>query len=157
LSFPQGGMAGAFHEFGGLGRNAGVAFVQSHDTDPPSAQPNTAYAFITTRVGSAGGFYDANNNKPKTVARAPPAAPVGELGSTTITDLLSIRSRLARGGMFNRFVDSDYYVYERVVPTPNNQGGATMLVALTDNTGSEGRFGEFDSRPLLVTEFPPGT
>ena len=38
LSFPQGGMDGAFAEFGGLGRTAGVAFVQSHDTDSPKRQ-----------------------------------------------------------------------------------------------------------------------
>jgi alpha amylase-like protein len=157
LSFPQGGMMGAFHEFGGLGRNAGVAFVQSHDTDPPIAQPNTAYAFIMTRVGSAVVFYDGNNYNPNTFVRPARVDAVGELGSTVITDLLALRTKFGRGGMFNRFVDSDYYVYERVVPTANNQGGASLLVAITDNTTAEGRFGEFDARPLIVTEFPPGT
>lgn len=157
LSFPQGGMDGAFHEFGGLGRTAGVAFVQSHDTDPPGAQPNPAYAYIMTRVGHAVVFYDGNNYNPNTFVHPGRLDALGELGSPTITTMLSIRSRFARGGMFNRFVDGDVYVYERVVQTPDGTGGATLLVAITDSTSQEARLGEFDPRPLIVTEFLPGT
>lgn len=157
LSFPQGGMAGAFSEFGGLGRTAGVSFVQSHDTNAPGAQPNAAYAFISTRVGHSVVFYDGNNFNPSTFVRPGRVDALGELGSSTITDLLAIRRRFARGGMFNRFVDGDTYVFERVVETVDGTGGATLLVALTDGTQSEARFGEFDPRPLVVTEFPPGT
>lgn len=156
LANPQGGMDGAFQEFGGLGRNAGVAFIQSHDTDPPGAQPNAGYAFITTRVGKSVVFYDGNNHDPTSFVRPGRVDALGETGSTRITDLLDIRRRFARGGMFNRYADSDYYVYERVVPTANGQS-TTLLVAITDNTTSEGKFGEFDPRPLLITEFPPGT
>ncbi|MBK6689925.1 MAG: hypothetical protein IPG45_36000 [Deltaproteobacteria bacterium] len=157
LSFPQGGMTGADVEFGGLGRTAGVSFVQSHDTNAPTQQANGAYAFVLTRVGHAVVFYDGNNYSSATFVKPGRPDALGELSSDTITTLLDARRRFARGGMFNRFVDGDYYVYERVVPTSNGVGGATMLVALTDNTGGEGRFGEFDPRPLLVTEFPPGT
>lgn len=157
LSFPQGGMSGLPNEFGGMGRTAGVTFVQSHDTHEPREQPNAAYAFTLTRVGHTVVFYDGNNYNPNTFVEPGRVDAVGELGSRTILDLIDIRRRFARGGMFNRFVDGDYYVYERVVPTADNSFGATLLVAITDNTGGEGRFGEFDPRPLVVTEFPPGT
>ncbi|MBI4817044.1 MAG: thrombospondin type 3 repeat-containing protein [Deltaproteobacteria bacterium] len=157
LSYPQGGMDGADTEFGGLGRTAGVAFVQSHDTNAPGAQPNGAYAFVMTRAGHGVVFFDGNNHDSTTFVKPGREDALGELGSTVITNLLSIRRRFARGGMFNRFVDGDTYVYERVVATPSGRNGATLLVALTDNTGAEARFGEFDPRPLLVTEFAPGT
>jgi len=63
--------------------------------------------------------------------------------------------------MFNRFVDDDAYVYERAI---ENQG-ATLLMVLHDNVGSDGRcgpdgvarFGRFDPPPPVVTSFPPGT
>ena len=157
LSFPQGGMSGAFNEFGGLGRTAGVSFVQSHDTHAPAAQPNTAYAYVMSRVGHSVVFYDGNHYTTDSFVTPGRLDALGELGSDTITKLIDIRRRFARGGMFNRFVDGDTYVYERVVPTSDGTGGATLLVALTDNTQAEQRFGEFDARPLLVTEFPPGT
>lgn len=157
LTFPQGGMNGRYDEFGGLGRNAGISFVQSHDTNAPAAQPNTAHAYTLTRVGHSVVFYDGNNYNPNTFVRPGRLDALGELSSTIITDLIDARRRFARGGMFNRFVDDDVYVYERVVPTTDGSFGATLLVAVQDNTQSEARFGEFDSRPLLVTEFPPGT
>ena len=157
LSFPQGGMSGRYDEFGGLGRNAGISFVQSHDTQAPGAQPNAAYAFALTRVGHSVVFYDGNNFNPQTFVAPGRLDALGELGSSVITELLDARNRFARGGMFNRFVDGDTYVYERVVPTSDGTFGATLLVGLTDNTQSEARFGEFDPRPLIVTELPPGT
>ncbi|MEE2902750.1 MAG: alpha-amylase family glycosyl hydrolase [Myxococcota bacterium] len=157
LSYPQGGMTGGFTEFGGMGRLAGVSFVQSHDTYAPGAQPNGAYAFIMTRVGHSVVFYDGNNFDPNSFVTPGRADALGELNSNVITNLVDIRNRFARGGMFNRFVDGDTYVYERVIPTASGSNGATLLVGLTDNTQNEARFGEFDSRPLLVTEFPPGT
>lgn len=157
LSFPQGGMNGAFNEFGGLGRTAGVTFVQSHDTNAPGVQPNGAYAYTLTRVGHSVVFYDGNNYNPNTFVKPGRVDALGELSSTTVVDLLDARRRFGRGGQFNRFVDGDTYVFERVVPTASGSGGATLLVAITDNTQAEARFGEFDPRPLLVTEFPPDT
>ncbi len=157
LSFPQGGLTGSYTEFGGLGRNDGVAFVQSHDTPAPGQQPDPAYAFITSRVGHAVVFFDGNNSSTETFVQNGRVDALGELGSNTITKMLDIRRRFARGGMFNRFVDGDLYVYERVAPTSNGVGGATLLIAISDNVRDEAKFGEFDSRPLLVTEFPPGT
>lgn len=157
LSFPQGGMNGRYDEFGGLGRNSGVTFVQSHDTNPPPAQPNAAYAYIMTRVGHSVVFYDGNNFNPNTFVRPGRPDALGELSSTVITDLTALRGRFARGGMFNRFVDGDVYVFERVVPTTNGRFGATLLVAITDNTQGPQSLGEFDPRPLVVTEFAPGT
>lgn len=157
LTFPQGGLDGFDAEFGGLGRTAGVTFVQSHDTEAPHTQPNAAYAYTLTRVGHSVVFYDGNNYTDRSFVKPGRVDALGELSSNTILDLLSIRRRFARGGMFNRYVDGDVYIYERVQRTQNGSGGATLLVAITDNTQNEARFGEFDPRPLVVTEFPPGT
>jgi len=156
LSFPQGGMNGRYDEFGGLGRNAGVSFVQSHDTPAPGAQPNGAYAFALTRVGHSVVFYDGNNFNTATFVQPGRIDALGE-GGDTITSLLDIRRRFARGGQFNRFVDGDAYAYERVVPTADGTGGATLLVVVTDSVSAEAAFGEFDGRPFVVTEFPVGT
>ena len=161
LSFPHGGDVGALNEFGGMGRKDGVSFIQSHDTPPPDGHPNTAQAFILTRPGPSVVFFDGNNPDSSNFVQAGRVDALGDLDSDVITRLVFIHNQFARGGMFNRFVDDDVYVYERVVPG----SGATLLMGLSDNIGVEGRtdgegnnkFGEFDPRPLVVTAFPPGT
>ena len=160
LSFPHGGDAGALEEFGGMGRNDAVSFAQSHDQYAPDLQENLALAFVLTRPGDAVVFFDGNNPDPKSWVRPGRVDALGDLGST-ITTLVDLHNRYARGGMFNRLVDDDAYVYERVVPGQ----GAALLVALHDNIGGDGRvgpdgvarFGGFDPRPVVVTAFPPGT
>jgi len=163
LSFPQGGDGTPLAEFGGLGRKAGVSFTQSHDSPPPSGQPNLAYAFIMTRPGDAVVFFDGNNPDPRSFVQPGRPDALGELGSKIIRDLVYVHDHFARGGMWNRFVDDDAYVYERVVAG----AGATLLVVLHDNVGADGRVdaggvARFDAsasarRPLVVTAFPPGT
>ncbi len=161
LSFPHGGDGTPLSEFGGLGRTVGVSFAQSHDSPPPDGQPNLAYAFIMTRPGDAVVFFDGNNPDPRDFVQPGRPDALGDLGSKEITDLVYIANHFARGGMFNRFVDDDAYVYERVVPG----AGPTLLAVLTDNVGADprvgpdgvGRFGQYDPRPLIVTAFPPGT
>ena len=160
LSFPHGGFDGALEEFGGLGRRDGVSFAQSHDQSPPDLQEDLAFAFIMTRPGDCVVFFDGNNFDAKSwVSPGRPDA-LGDLDQT-ITALVQIHNHYARGGMFNRFVDDDAYVYERVVEGK----GAALLVVLHDNIGADARvgadgvarFGGFDPRPLVVTAFPPGT
>jgi hypothetical protein len=160
LSFPHGGYDGLLEEFGGLGRRDGVHFAQSHDQQPPDLQEDLALAFILTRPGDSVIFFDGNNFDTKSwVAPGRPDA-LGDL-SSTVTNLVQIHNHYARGGMFNRFVDDDAYVYERMVKGQ----GAVLLVALHDNIGADprvgpdgvARFGGFDPRPLVVTAFPPGT
>jgi hypothetical protein len=161
LSFPHGGDLGAFVEFGGLGRKDGVSFSQSHDELPPDGQPNGALAFILTRPGPSVVFFDGNNPDTTNFVKEGRIDSLGDLDSPVVTDLVFIHNHFARGGMFNRFVDDDVYLYERVVPG----SGATLLMGISDNLGTEGRtdgdgnnkFGEFDPRPLVVTAFPPGT
>ena len=116
LSYPQGGDTGALNEFGGLGAPGGRVFVQSHDSPPPSGQANLAYAFIMTRVGDPVVFYDGNNPDPASFVQPGRPDALGELGSRVIKDLVWVHNHFARGGMWNRFVDDDAYVYERVVP-----------------------------------------
>lgn len=161
LSFPHGGDVGQLNEFGGMGRKDGVSFSQSHDELPPDGQPNGALAFHLTRPGPTVVFFDGNNPDSTNFVKEGRIDSLGDLGSRVVTDLVFIHNHFARGGMFNRFVDDDVYVYERVVPG----AGATLLMGISDNLGTEGRtdgegnnkFGEFDPRPLVVTAFPPGT
>jgi hypothetical protein len=162
LSFPQSGAdSSAIQEFGGVGRAYGVSFTQSHDSAAADGQPNLAYAFIMTRPGDAVVFFDGGNPDARNFVQPGRPDALGDLGSRVITTLVDISNRFARGSMYNRFVDDDAYVYERVV----EGAGATLLVVLTDNIGADGRvaadgtgsFGEFDPRPLIVTGFPPGT
>jgi hypothetical protein len=166
LSFPQ-SPDGAYEEFGGLGRNDGITFVQSHDSPPPDLQANAAYAFILTRPGDSVVFFDGNNPDRLNFVQPGRSDALGELGSTVITTLVDIHNRYARGQMHNRFVDDDVYVYERVVPPDAGGagGGATLLMAITDNVGDDPRaasdgtqhFGGSDPRPLIITAFSPGT
>jgi hypothetical protein len=160
LSFPHGGYDGALEEFGGLGRRDGIHFAQSHDQYPPDLQEDLAHAFIMTRPGDAVVFFDGNNFDAKGWVRGGRPDALGDLDDT-ITTLVSIHNHYARGGMFNRFVDDDVYVYERVIKGQ----GAVLLMVLNDNIGPDSRcgpdgvarFGGFDPRPLAVTAFPPGT
>jgi Alpha amylase, catalytic domain len=152
LSFPQGGDGAPLAEFGGLGRAAGVAFAQSHDSPPPSGQPNLAYAFILTRPGDAVVFFDGNNPDPRSFVQPGRADALGELGSRVIRDLVYVHEHFARGGMWNRFVDADAYVYERA-----EAGQATLLAVLHDRVGGDDARFDGVARPLVVTGFPPGT
>lgn len=157
LSYPQGGMDGGYAEFGGLGRRSGIAFVQSHDTPAPAAQPNAAYAYALTRVGRAVVFFDGVRHSDRTFVKPGREDALGETGSRRVLDLVALRSDFAAGGMYNRFVDGDYYLYERVQRSADGQMVPRLLVAVTDRIGEVGRFGEFDPRPLVVTAFSPGT
>lgn len=160
LSYPHGGHDGKLEEFGGLGRRDGVHFAQSHDQHPPDLQEELAFAFVLTRPGDAVVFFDGNNFDTKSWVAAGRADALGDI-SSTITTLVYIHNHYARGGMFNRFVDDDAYVYERVVKGK----GAALLMVLHDNMGADARvgpdgvarFGGFDPRPLVVTAFAPGT
>jgi hypothetical protein len=173
LSYPHGGQAGALEEFGGLGRFDGIAFVQSHDECPPGTpvrdvsncvpgdkpQDDLAQAFILMRPGDSVVFFDGNNFTDSTFVRAGRPDALGDLQDVAVR-LVRATEDLARGGMFNRSVDDDAYVFERVV----DGQGASALVVLHDNTGADGRvqegvarFGGYDPRPLVVTAFPPGT
>ena len=115
---------------------------------------------MLTRPGDAVVFFDGNNFDPKRWVAPGRADALGDLDQT-ITTLVGIHNHYARGGMFNRFVDDDAYVYERVI----DGVGAALLVVLHDNIGADGRcgadgvarFGAQDPRPLVVTAFSPGT
>ncbi len=155
LSFPQGGMSGAFEEFGGLGREAGISFVQSHDSYAPSPQANAAYAYTLSRVGHSVVFYDGNRYDADSFVIPGREDALGELGSSRILDLVALRRRFARGGMFNRWVGGDAYVFERVVPTSDGAFGATMLVATSSATKIlRRRFSTIPNSGAAVSQVP---
>lgn len=174
LTFPRAGNVGSWREFGGLGRNDGVAFLQSHDECQPSVSvrntPNCLpaatnhedllQAYLTMRVGDSVVYFDGNNFTEATFVRAGRPDALGDL-SPLVPALVRASHDTARGGMFNRQVDDDLYAFERVV-----EGlGASALVILHDNVGGDGRvggdgvarIGANDPRPFVVTAFPPGT
>jgi hypothetical protein len=146
---PQGGMNGA-----SMSWRLGAAWRGlSHD----NWSRRQRASLPLSQMGHSVVFYDGNNADPADFVQPGRFDALGELGSDTITRLIDVRRRFGRGGMFNRFVDGDVYVYERVVPTSDGSFGASLLFAITDNTTGPQRLGEFDPRPLIVTEFPPGT
>ncbi|MEW5852746.1 MAG: alpha-amylase family glycosyl hydrolase [Myxococcota bacterium] len=174
LSYPHGGQTGPLEEFGGLGRWDGVSFIQSHDECPPGTpvrnvpncipgenpQDDLAQAFITMRPGDSVVYFDGNNFTESTFVRAGRVDALGDF-QDAIVKIVRATEDGARGGMFNRYVDDDAYVFERIV----DGYGAAALVVLHDNIKPDGRvdgegiakFGGFDPRPLIVTSFPPGT
>ena len=175
LSFPHGGILGTYEEFGGLGRNAGVSFLQSHDECPPStsvrnvpqcdpmgytSQEDVIQAFLAMRVGDSVVFFDGNNFTTDTFVRAGRSDALGD-GRPTVPVLVRAHAAAGRGGMYNRQVDDDLYAFERVV-----EGfGAAALAVIHDNVdadarvGADGvaRLGGNDPRPFILTAFAPGT
>lgn len=134
------------YEAGGLGFDAGVAFIQSHDDGPPTAN-NLGYAFLLTRPGRAKVYYDGNNIAPNNWTNFPrPGRGDALEDSGVLAPILDVNRRFARGTIFNRLVQTDLYVYERQVG-----GQATLLVGLNDR-------GDVSSTTTTVsTAFPAGT
>lgn len=154
LSLPQGGYNGALEEFGGLGRNYGIHFSQSHDQLSPNLQENAALAYILTIPGDAVMYFDGNNKDPKVWVNAGRSDALGDLDNVA-TSLVYLHNHYARGGMFNRFADDNVYVYERVI----KDQGAVLLMGINNINTADGTayFSQDDARPLIYTAFPPGT
>ncbi|MBI5494315.1 MAG: hypothetical protein HY904_04760 [Deltaproteobacteria bacterium] len=163
---PADPQVGATREFGGMGRWDAVSFIQSHDECPPgtpartvprcdsgsNAQDDLAQLFVLMRVGDGVVYFDGNNFTESTFVRAGRPDALGDL-TTVMPQMVRATEDTARGAMFNRFVDDDAYVFERVV----DGRGAAALVVMHDGLSGVARFGGFDPRPLVVTAFPPGT
>lgn len=137
---------GLAYENGGLSSDAGLAFVQSHDDGPPTAN-NLAYAYLLTRQGRPKVYYDGNNIAPNNWSNFPRPGRGDALQSGGILDsLLDVHHRFARGTMFFRVSQPDLLVFERQV-----SGQSTLLVALNDR-------GDISTTPVSVTTaFPAGT
>ena len=137
---------GLGYDHGGLDEATGVSFIQSHDNGPPRSN-NLATAFTLTRPGNAIVYYDGNNLDPNDYSQFPrpgrfEALGDGSDGTLRVTDA---RARFARGIIFNRYVTSDLFVYER-----QTNGRATLLVGLNDR-------GDTALSVTVDTAFPPGT
>lgn len=135
------------YELGGLARDLGVGFVQSHDEGPPRSN-NLAYAWLLTRPGRPKIYYDGNNIAPDDWSHFPRPGRYNALGNgdDSLLRLLDVRKRFARGALVNRWVSNDLYIYERQV-----NGHSLLLVGLNDRG---------DLTPLTATvqtNFPPGT
>src|SRR5690606_15346381 len=103
--------------------------------------------------------FDGNNFTESTFVRAGRVDALGDF-QDVIVKIVQATEAGARGGLFNRFVDDDAYVFERIV----DGFGAASITVLHDNIKDDGRvqdgiakFGGNDPRPLVVTAFTPGT
>lgn len=121
----------------------GVTFVSNHDAfaSPPS-KDNIAYAHILTRTGYPIVYFNAlefgtGRDFP---IRGRGDALGGEFGET-ITKLVSINRKYARGPHITRLADNDVYLYER---------DQSVIVGLNDNE-------TFDADRRIQTSFPGGT
>lgn len=135
------------YELGGLAAHLGVGFVQSHDDGPPRSN-NLAYAWLLTRPGRPKVYYDGNNIQPDNWSHFPKPGRFDSLGAggNATLRMLDVRNRFARGGLVNRWVSNDLYIYERQV-----DGKGVLLVGLNDR-------GDLTSLSATVqTAFPPGT
>ncbi|MBL8047354.1 MAG: hypothetical protein JNJ45_01605 [Chthonomonas sp.] len=137
---------GLAYEAGGLGFDTGVAFIQSHDDGPPTAN-NLGYAYLLTRPGRAKVYYDGNNIAPNNWSNFPRPGRGDSLeGDGILAPILDVNKRFARGTIYNRIVQSDLYVFERQVG-----GQSTLLVGMNDR-------GDVSSTTTSVqTAFPAGT
>lgn len=121
----------------------GVTFVSNHDEFAPRPdKDNIAYAHILTRTGYPIVYFNAlefgtDRSFP---ARGRGDALGGEFGDT-ITRLVAIHRRYARGRQITRLTDGDVYLYER---------DQALLVGLNDNE-------TFDADRRVQTSFPAGT
>ncbi len=141
---------GLGYDHGGLDEATGVSFIQSHDNGPPRSN-NLATAFALTRPGNSIVYYDGNNLDPNDYGQFPRPGrfeALGDGGDGTLR-VLDARARFARGTIYNRYVTSDLFVYERQTPTPSG-GAATLLVGLNDR-------GDAALTVTVDTAFPPGT
>ncbi len=140
------GATGLAYENGGLGRDVGVSFVQSHD-DGPAWSNNLAHALMFTRPGRPLVYYDGNNLDPNNYNQFPKPGRYDSLGNggDTTTRMVDVRNRFARGAMVNRWVEDRVYIVERQV-----SGFGTLL------TGMNLR-GDEDQTRTVMTAFAPNT
>jgi glycosidase len=159
-AFASGNLA-ALDSFAGFSPEEGVIFAHSHDEDPPG-KLELAYAYILTRVGTPVVYFTGNNladNEDKeengiTWMRKGYDGALGDYNMGTIPNLIYIHNQFARGREFNRWVEGDFFAYERYQDTNGsgqpNSGEGLLLVALNDSGSDQTRNG-------IQTSFEPGT
>jgi glycosidase len=158
----NGGNLAALDNIGaGFSPEEGVIFAHSHDEDPPS-KLELAYAYILTRIGTPVVYSTGNNladNEDKeengiTWMRKGYDGALGDYGMGTIPNLIYIHNQFARGKEFNRWVEGDFFAYERYddanKDSQPNSGEGLLLVALNDSGFDQTRNG-------IQTSFAPGT
>lgn len=134
------------YENGGLAKDVGVSFVQSHDDGPPTSS-NLAYALISTRKARPKVYYDGDNVLPGDWAHFPRPGRADALRiGGDMARLMDARNRFARGTLTNRYVGDRLYIFERRV-----DGKGVLLVGL-NNRGDDVALTQ-----TVDTSFAPGT
>lgn len=167
--------------YGGLNRQSGVGFANSHDecqkhetrtTDdwsnpefsrcfPQSGQADLVYAFILTRDADGTVFFDGNNWTNQSFVRSGRADALGDViggqAQNVVLQLVQANRDHLRGTLAHSWIDGDAWAFERVVA----DRGVAALVVLNDRPGSpqyDAKFGGTPGeRPYIITRFPPGT
>lgn len=102
----------------------GVTFVQNHDTFGPN-NDNLAYAHILTRTGFPVVYFNAQEfGDARDFPKGGRGDALGGQFGDTLTELVDLRRRFARGAHRTRYIDGDVYIYER---------SNALLVGLNDN------------------------
>ena len=164
--------------YGGLNRQSGVGFANSHDecqkheyrtTDDwansefsrcfsTPGQADLIYAFILTRDADGTVFFDGNNWTHQSFVRSGRADALGDsiggVAQNVVLQLVRANRDHLRGALHHSWIDGDAWAFERVV----DGEGAAALVVLNDRPGVEAKFGgTAGERPFIITRFPPGT
>lgn len=137
---------GLVYEKGGLSRDTGVRFVQSHDQAPPTSN-NLAYAFVLTCIGRPLVYYDGNNVVPGDWGHFPRPGRADALGadSDLLTKLVRTHMQYARGDVVNRHAATNLFIFERQV------GGAGVLLVGMNSRGDQANLSA-----NIQTAFSPG-
>lgn len=100
-----------------LDGTAGVMMVSTHDEDNVGWS-DTAHAYILTRAGMSVVYHNAlefgrsGSNPPFPREFGSRGDALGDYGDT-LTRLVDVHRRFARGPMYDRWHDADYFIYER--------------------------------------------
>jgi hypothetical protein len=155
------GNLSALSSMAGFSPEEGVIFAHSHDEDPPW-KLEMAYAYILTRVGTPVVYFTGNNladNEDKeengiTWMRKGYDGALGDFGMSSIPNLIYIHNQFARGKEYNRWVENDFFAFERYNDGNNNNqpdsGEGLLLVVLNDS-------GSNQTRNNVTVSFPAGT
>ena len=160
-AFNGGNLAALDNTSSGFSPEEGVIFAHSHDEDPPG-KLELAYAYILTRVGVPVVYFTGNNladNEDKeengiTWMRKGYDGALGDKNAGTIPNLIYIHNQFARGREWTRWVEGDFFAFERYDDTNSNgqpNSGEGLLLTVLNDSGSD------QTRNGIQTSFAPGT
>lgn len=157
-AFGGGNLAALDNLTAGFSPAEGVMFAHSHDENPPG-KLDLAYAYILTRIGLPVVFFTGNNLdgsevNVKTWMKLGYGSALGDYSYGAVPNMVWVNKQFARASEWTRWVEGDFYVYERFqdlnTSSSPNAGEGLLLVGLNDSGGNQ-------TRNNVQTAFDPGT